>query len=89
MALKRVRDFAPRYLVVCLGLDTAKGDPTGSWVLTAADFTRNGEMIGALGLPTVVVQEGGCRTRTLGINARHFFEGLWEAAAARSPSPRR
>ncbi len=81
-ALKRVRDFAPRYLVVCLGLDTAKGDPTGSWVLTAADFTRNGEMIGALGLPTLVVQEGGYRTRTLGINARHFFEGLWAAAGA-------
>lgn len=27
-------------------------------------------------LPTLVVQEGGYRTRTLGINARSFFRGL-------------
>jgi ribosomal protein S18 acetylase RimI-like enzyme len=33
-------------------------------------------MIGELGLPTVVVQEGGYRTRTLGTNARSFFQGL-------------
>jgi len=75
-ALKRIREFSPRYLVLCLGLDTAKGDPTGSWPLTARDFSHHGEAIGALGLPTLVVQEGGYRTRTLGINARHFFEGL-------------
>lgn len=76
-ALKRVREFDPAYLVLCLGLDTAKADPTGTWALGAADFRRNGEMIGALGLPTLIVQEGGYRTRTLGVNARHFFEGLW------------
>ena len=80
-ALKRIREFAPRYLVICLGLDTAKGDPTGSWTLSTSDFERNGEAIGALGLPTLVVQEGGYRTRTLGINARHFFEGLWRASS--------
>jgi len=44
--------------------------------LRAEDFRRNGEMISALKLPTLIVQEGGYRTRTLGINARHFFEGL-------------
>ena len=26
----------------------------------------------------VVVQEGGYNTRTLGVNVRHFFRGLWE-----------
>jgi acetoin utilization deacetylase AcuC-like enzyme len=35
-------------------------------------------MIGGLDLPTLVVQEGGYRTQTLGANARHFFTGLWE-----------
>jgi acetoin utilization deacetylase AcuC-like enzyme/GNAT superfamily N-acetyltransferase len=82
-ALKRIREFKPQYLIVCLGLDTAKGDPTGSWPLKTDDFQRNGAMIGALGLPTLVVQEGGYRTRTLGINARHFFEGLWEGRGQR------
>jgi len=33
-------------------------------------------MLGELGLPMLVVQEGGYRTRTLGANARHFFEGI-------------
>lgn len=84
-ALKRIRDFAPAALVVCLGLDTARGDPTGSWALSAADFERNGAAIGALGLPTLVVQEGGYRTRTLGINARHFFDGLWQGQANAEP----
>jgi len=77
-ALVRIADFAPQHLVVCLGLDTAKADPTGTWSLAADDFRENGRLIGALGLPTLVVQEGGYRTRTLGTNARHFFEGLWD-----------
>ena len=75
--------FRPTFLVLALGLDTAKGDPTGSWLLSAKDFTENGRMIGALGLPTLVVQEGGYRTRSLGVNARHFFEGLVEGARKR------
>jgi acetoin utilization deacetylase AcuC-like enzyme/GNAT superfamily N-acetyltransferase len=78
-ALKKIVGFSPRYLIVCLGLDTAKGDPTGTWSLTATDFTAVGEHIGALGLPTLVAQEGGYKNRTLGINARHFFSGLWDA----------
>jgi acetoin utilization deacetylase AcuC-like enzyme len=79
-ALKRIARFKPQFLVVPLGLDPARGDPTGSWQLRAADFEANGRMIGALRLPTLVVQEGGYGTRVLGINARHFFLGLWSAS---------
>ena len=75
-ALEVVARFAPTFLVVALGLDTAKGDPTGTWLLTPKDFMLSGRMLGNLRLPTLVVQEGGYRTRTLGVNARHFFEGL-------------
>ena len=76
-ALKRVTRFHPRYLVIPLGLDTAKEDPTGSWTLEAEDFEEMGRMIGSLNIPTLVVQEGGYDTRLLGINARSFFTGLW------------
>jgi acetoin utilization deacetylase AcuC-like enzyme/GNAT superfamily N-acetyltransferase len=76
VALQRVLDFNPLFLVVAIGFDTAKGDPTGSWSLTPRDFEVNGRMLGELGLPTLVVQEGGYRTRTLGVNTRRFFEGL-------------
>ena len=79
-ALRAVGKFKPKYLVLALGLDTAKGDPTGSFTLTAEDFRLNGELIGRLRLPTLVVQEGGYLTRSLGINARNFFQGLWQGA---------
>jgi acetoin utilization deacetylase AcuC-like enzyme/GNAT superfamily N-acetyltransferase len=79
-ALKRVVDFQPRFLVVALGLDPEKKDPTGSWSLQSQDFAANGRMIGSLRFPTLVVQEGGYNSRVLGINARHFFLGLWSGA---------
>jgi acetoin utilization deacetylase AcuC-like enzyme len=84
-ALRRVADFKPHFLVVALGLDTAKGDPTGTWSLTWRDFELNGRLIGELGIPVLVVQEGGYRTRTLGANARHFFIGLATAHSAAEP----
>jgi GNAT superfamily N-acetyltransferase len=45
-------------------------------------------MIGELGIPVLVVQEGGYRTRTLGIHARSFFEGLSAAHCASAPRRR-
>jgi len=78
-ALDRIESFRPAFLVVALGLDPAKGDPTGTWSLAPKDFRVNGEVIGSMGLPTVVVQEGGYRTRTLGKNALAFFSGMAEA----------
>ncbi|MBU0710852.1 hypothetical protein KJ762_00115 [bacterium] len=46
--------------------------------LNAKDLEQNGNMIGSLDLPFLVVQEGGYAVRSLGINARHFFTGLWK-----------
>lgn len=82
-ALEEIAAFRPLALVVALGLDPAKGDPTGSWLLGARDFQENGRRIGEMRLPTLIVQEGGYRTRTLGVNARHFLEGLLEGARRR------
>jgi acetoin utilization deacetylase AcuC-like enzyme len=80
VALSRIERFDPAFLVVSLGYDTAAGDPTGSWRHRPTDFRAIGEAIGTLGYPALIVQEGGYRTRTLGSNARAFFDGLWEAA---------
>ena len=76
-ALHRVASFAPGFLVLSMGYDTAAGDPTGSWHNRPRDFRRVGEALGGLEPPVLVIQEGGYRTRTLGTNARHFFAGLW------------
>jgi len=81
-AIKRVARFKPSYLVIPLGFDTGAGDPTGSWSNRPKDFSEIGRRIALLGLPTVVVQEGGYRTRTLGANAQAFFKGLWEGRIA-------
>ncbi len=78
-AFARIGKFAPHYLVVALGFDTAAADPTGSWKLRSADFTRMGRAIAGIGLPTAFVQEGGYRTRTLGRNAAAFFTGVMGA----------
>ncbi len=87
-ALKRIQTFEPAFLVVALGLDTAKGDPTGSWSFTAKDFEENGKRIASLGLPTLVVQEGGYDSRVLGANARQFFTGLWDGLHAGEKRPK-
>jgi acetoin utilization deacetylase AcuC-like enzyme len=78
LALRRVTSFSPSFLVVSLGLDGARNDPTGSWDLTGKDFERSGRRLATLRLPTLVVQEGGYDNRVLGGNARSFFRGLWE-----------
>ncbi len=88
-ALRRVARHDPKFLVAAIGFDTAKDDPTGTWSNRAADFHRLGEMIGAAGYPTVVIQEGGYRVRTLGINARNFFAGLAQGMAGARPAIRK
>jgi acetoin utilization deacetylase AcuC-like enzyme/GNAT superfamily N-acetyltransferase len=75
-ACRRIEWFRPAFLVVALGLDTVRGDPTGSWSLRARDLEANGRRVGALGVPTLVVQEGGYSTRRLGTAARRFLSGL-------------
>jgi acetoin utilization deacetylase AcuC-like enzyme len=75
--LRKIAAFAPAYLIVCLGFDTARGDPTGTWGLVGRDYDRLGRAIGRLKLPTLVAQEGGYNNRVIGGNARQFFQGLW------------
>lgn len=48
LAILEIEKFNPAYCVIALGLDTAKGDPTGTWKLLTKDFKENGIMIGSL-----------------------------------------
>lgn len=81
-ALAAIREFDPRYLVVSVGLDIAKGDPTGAWAVTPDGFDRIGAALTALRIPTLAVQEGGYDTRVLGRNARQFVIGLQRGASS-------
>ncbi|HSJ62892.1 MAG TPA: histone deacetylase family protein [Gemmatimonadaceae bacterium] len=80
--LGRIAEYVPKTLVLSLGLDIAKGDPTGAWRITPDGFERIGQAVGALGLPTLVVQEGGYDSRVLGRNARRFITGLQQGIRA-------
>jgi acetoin utilization deacetylase AcuC-like enzyme len=63
-------------LVVSAGFDTCAGDPLGGFSLRPEDFQPIGEEIAALGLPTVVVQEGGYVVDLLGRCAQALASGL-------------
>ncbi|HJQ59553.1 MAG TPA: histone deacetylase family protein [Vineibacter sp.] len=67
-ALARIRAFAPTALVVALGLDASEHDPLKGMTITTAGFGRMAALIGTLGLPTVLVQEGGYLGPELGEN---------------------
>ncbi len=78
-ALGVVRAFGPRFLVLSLGFDIMRGDPTGSFAVTTQGMQRIGRRIGRIGLPTLIVQEGGYAIGNLRAGARAFFEGLESA----------
>lgn len=78
-ALTNVRAFAPRYLVLSIGFDIMRGDPTGSFALTAQGMRRIGLRIGRMGLPTLIVQEGGYAIGNLRAGSHAFFTGLESA----------
>jgi acetoin utilization deacetylase AcuC-like enzyme/GNAT superfamily N-acetyltransferase len=75
-AISLIRRFRPGFLVVSIGFDSIRGDPTGSFNLSARAFDRMGEEIGSLEKPTLVVQEGGYNLRNLRRGAVGFFSGL-------------
>ncbi|MDH5749961.1 MAG: histone deacetylase family protein [Rhodospirillales bacterium] len=75
-ALPVLRRFHPQYLVVSLGFDIMKGDPTGSFDITTDGLQQIAARIAKLGLPTLIVQEGGYAVRNLRIGAQRFFAAL-------------
>jgi acetoin utilization deacetylase AcuC-like enzyme len=75
-ALARIREFAPGAMVVALGLDASESDPLQGLKVTAAGFHAMAKKIAALGLPTVLVQEGGYLSDDLGRNLVQFLSGF-------------
>jgi acetoin utilization deacetylase AcuC-like enzyme len=88
-ALDLVRRFKPEALVVPVGLDIAKADPTGTWSVTPEGLYEIGSRIGGLHLPTLLVQEGGYNIRFLGRNAARLLTGVCAGALGRRSRRRR
>jgi acetoin utilization deacetylase AcuC-like enzyme len=79
-ACEDIVEFGPSLLVVSLGLDTYYLDPISDLALTTDGFDSCGAMVAALGLPTVVLQEGGYADDDLGENVRRWLLGAAGAA---------
>jgi acetoin utilization deacetylase AcuC-like enzyme len=78
-ALSVIRNFKPRFLVLSIGFDIMRGDPTGSFALTNQGMGRIGKRIGRFGVPTLIVQEGGYALGNLRSGSHAFFTGIAEA----------
>jgi len=75
-AARAIRDWRPDALVLALGFDIYREDPQAQVRVTTEGFGRLGRSVAALGLPTVVVQEGGYHVESLDRNLKSFFGGL-------------
>jgi acetoin utilization deacetylase AcuC-like enzyme len=73
VALAAVKDFGAEVLVLSLGFDIFELDPQSKVAVTREGFARLGERIRSLGLPCLIVQEGGYHLASLEDNARAFF----------------
>jgi acetoin utilization deacetylase AcuC-like enzyme len=63
-------------LVVALGVDAAAADPESPLEVTAAGYRRAGELLGGLGVPTLIVQEGGYDLVEIGPLVRETLLGF-------------
>ncbi len=78
-AIQLIEKFAPTFMILCVGFDIMKGDPTGSVSLTARSMHRIGSLVGKLRLPTLVIQEGGYNLRNLRTGSVALFAGIAES----------
>lgn len=79
VALARIRSFGADVVVVALGLDAHENDPFRGFRVTTPGFSRIATAIARLGLPALIVQEGGYLHPDLGAGLTAFLDG-WQAA---------
>lgn len=75
-ALARIHAFGADVVVVALGLDAHIDDPFKGLAITTPGFARMAQAISGLGLPMVLVQEGGYVSDTLADNLTAFLGGV-------------
>ncbi len=61
--------------MVSLGVDAAADDPESPLLVTEDGYRSAGELLGALGLPSVLVQEGGYHLPSLGGLVAAYLDG--------------
>ena len=75
-ACARISAYAPDALVLSLGVDGHEADLTDEMKVTLSGFRAAGARLGRMGLPTVIVQEGGYNLDTIGSCVATVISGL-------------
>ena len=75
-ALEAIAAFAPDLLICSYGADTFAGDPISHFRIETEDYPKMAARIASLGLPTLVVMEGGYAVDRLGANVAAFLSGF-------------
>ncbi len=75
-ALRAVHKFKPDVLVVSLGLDILRGDPTGTFNIDPSSMGEIAARLNDLNLPLLIIQEGGYNLRGIKKGVAEFFNGL-------------
>ncbi|MDH3295561.1 MAG: histone deacetylase family protein, partial [Acidimicrobiia bacterium] len=78
-ALAWVEGHSPDALVVSLGVDTFEKDPISTFKLPTRSYPVIGARLASLGLPTVLVMEGGYATDELADNVAGVVDGFERA----------
>jgi acetoin utilization deacetylase AcuC-like enzyme len=76
IALERIAAFGADLLVCSYGADTFEGDPISHFAIATADYRAMAGRIAGLGLPTLIVMEGGYAVDALGANVASFLSGF-------------
>lgn len=79
--VQAVRDFGAEALVLALGYDTHEEDPLSLVKVTTPAFHAAAREVATLGIPVLVVQEGGYQVSVIGDCLEEFLRGLQGMAA--------
>jgi acetoin utilization deacetylase AcuC-like enzyme len=74
-ALGWIEKRKPELLIISYGADTYESDPISHFMLKTGDYALMARRIASLGLPTVIVMEGGYSVEALGANVQAFLDG--------------
>jgi acetoin utilization deacetylase AcuC-like enzyme len=75
-AIDWIEKQQPEMLIVSYGADTHEADPISYFELKTSDYAPMARRIASLGLPTLVVMEGGYAVEALGANVAEFLSGF-------------
>ena len=75
-ALDRIAAFGADLLILSYGADTYAHDPISYFSIETGDYPVLAQRIAGLGLPTLIVMEGGYAVDALGANVAAFLSGF-------------